>query len=122
MTETTTPTQLVELPPVVPEGADCVDDLHVIELASISRAIGCDVAEAIAVDRDGARWDAFMRLAWTWAKRTDPHAKLATYGALRSEQLLAVLRLDGVDDAATTDPDADGEDVEANPTDPAPVS
>jgi hypothetical protein len=115
--DTTTDPQLV----LVPEGADCVDDLHVVELASVSRKLGVDVMEAIAggANSRGLRWDAFIHLAHVWAKRTDPKATVEQFHALTPQQLLTALRMDEDDDQAA--PGGTDEDPTANPTDPAPA-
>lgn len=108
MTEHTEP----DLTPIVPEGCDPLDDLHVVELAAASRAIGCDVIAAVAEDKNGLRWDAFQRIAFAWAKRTEPAAKIERFQTMTAQQLSAVLRLDEDDDAAS-----DVDDDPANPTD-----
>jgi len=99
---------------VVPDGAGLVDGLTVRELDMVSRQLGCDVTAALADQGNGAGklWAALPRLAWVWAKRTDPHAKLDPFLDLSSSQLSTLLGQD-------EDPD---EDPETNPTDPAPAS
>jgi len=120
MTENTT-TQLAVVEPVVPEGVDCIDDLHVVELAAISRRLGVDVVEAIAGSKgsQGLRWDAFMGIAHAWAKRTDPKAQIETFHAMTSRQLLTTLRMD--DDEQPVGTGSDDGDVTENPTAPAPA-
>lgn len=63
---------------VVPEGVDVIDGLLVRELDIVSRQLGCDVTAALGDQGNGKglRWAALARLAWLWAKRADPKAKL----------------------------------------------
>lgn len=101
---------------LVPDGEDMLDGLSVRELSIVSQQLKCDVAEAIGGDKDGKRWDAFPRVAWLWAKRQDPTAKLDPFFDMTAGQLMAAL---GADD----DAEEPGEEpVEANPTVPAPAS
>lgn len=105
---------------VVPAGRDVVDDLTVRELDIVSRQLGCDVVEALGDTGNGKgrRWAALPRLAWLWAKRADPRAKLDPFLDLTADQLNDLLGDDEVDDQV----DDQGDDVAANPTDPAPAS
>lgn len=129
MTENTTTTELpaVELPegiaPVLDSAdVDPLDALSVTELDIVSRQLKCDVYEAVA-GKDGLRWAALARLAWLWAKRRDPHAKLQTYVDLTGAQLTRVLRLDERQAAGKLAGQADVDDASdepaANPTDGA---
>jgi hypothetical protein len=118
----TTPTPY-ELPTecVVPEGVDLVDGLLVNELDIVSRQLGCDVMDALGDTGNGAgkRWSALPRLAWLWAKRTDPRAKLDPFLHTAPSQLNLLLGLDRDEDPAG---DEDDDDALANPTDAAPAS
>jgi hypothetical protein len=125
MTETTPdkPADLVELPdgiePVTEHaGVDPLDELTVTELDIVSRQLKCDVYEAVG-GKDGLRWAALARLAWLWAKRRDPHAKLQTYVDLTGAQLTRVLRLDERRTAGQADTDDATDEPTANPTDGA---
>ena len=112
-TTTRTP---VELPAgidyVLDAGIDPLDDLSVTELDIASRQLKCDVYQAVAGE-GGLRWAALARLAWLWAKRTDPHAKLQPYLDLTGAQLTECLRLNDRVDQGEDDPNT-------NPTDAAP--
>lgn len=125
MTENTTTTDQLdepaELQPVVPAGVDPIDGLTVNELDIASRQLRCDVYEAVG-GKDGLRWAALARLAWLWAKRTDTHAKLATFTEMTGAQLTGVLRLDEHVDAGDDVDLVDDEDPAANPTVPGPAS
>lgn len=130
MTDSTTPTpdQLehvsIELPAgftiVVPEGADALDNLTVAELDIASRQLHADVY-AVALghpQRDpqaGSKWKAYALLAWLWAKRTDPHAKLAGFLELSGPQLLEVLGFNRPDTPLTREADETPAEL-ANPT------
>lgn len=116
MSENTSTTYTPPTECVVPEGQHLVDGLSVRELDIISRQLGCDVSAALADKGTGAGklWAALPRLAWVWAKRRDPHAKLDPFLDLTAEQLGQLL---GDDDVA-----GDVDDPETNPTDPAPAS
>lgn len=109
----------VELPegmaPAIPEGKDPLDDLTVTELDIVSRQIKADVYEAMG-GLDGLRWAALARLAWLWAKRRDPHAKLQPFLDLTGAQLTEVLRLNTQAEDQAPELDAD-----ENPTDATPA-
>ena len=117
MTENTTARVAVELPEgidyVLDAGLDPLDDLSVTELDIASRQLKVDVYQAVAGE-GGLRWAALARLAWLWAKRRDPHAKLQPYLDLRGAQLTEVLRLNDRVEAEQDDPNA-------NPTDATPA-
>lgn len=105
-----------ELAPVLPAGADVLDDLTVRELDIVSRQLKCDVYDAVGNDAGGARWSALARLAWLWAKRTDPTAKLDPFLDYTGAQLTQLLRM-GADDVDESDDESAAEvDAEANPT------
>lgn len=85
------------VPVLVPEGKDFTD-LTVGELDKVSRELKADVLAACA-NREGAgylRWGAMARVAWLWARRTDPQAKLATFLDYEPDDLLHALRMDEV--------------------------
>ena len=132
MTENTTAltgAELVtQLGVVVPEGCDPLDDLTVAELGIVGRQLGCDPYAAVQDKATGLRWEALGRVAWLWAKRRDPRAKLDPILQLTAAQVSALLGL--LDDDPTPD---DGEDAEPevveltgelaeNPTAPTPAS
>jgi len=128
-TNTTQPDQLVdELPaPVIPDGLDPLDDLTVGELGTVGRQLGCDPYAAVNDQATGLRWLALGHLAWVWAKRTDPRAKLDPILQLKPSQVAAMLRMldDDDDDAAGDQDDVDQVDVAGelaeNPTDSTPA-
>lgn len=111
MTENTTPA----LEPVTPPGVDPLDDLTVGELGTIGKLIKYDPAAAVQDPTTGLRWPALAHIAWAWARRTDPTAKLAPFLELTAEQVGRLLRLD--EPTADT---GDG-DAETNPTDSTPA-
>ena len=126
-TTSSTAPQLDELPaPVIPEGLDPLDDLTVGELGVVGRQLGCDPYAAVSDQATGLRWLALGHLAWVWAKRTDPRAKLDPILQLKPQQVAAMLRLtpelvDQDDDQDDVDQvDVAGELAE-NPTDSTPA-
>lgn len=120
MTENTTYTVPTDehgaLQPVTPAGVDLLDDLTAGELGHIGKLIGYDPVSAIKRPEVGLRYPALAHVAWVWAKRTDPRAKLTPFMELTATQLSTVLRLD--EPAQETDE----LDAEANPTDSQAVS
>lgn len=113
-------TDLPDLPDVlVGEGVDPLDDLAAFELSAASRAIRCDIHAALQGTGEGAgrRWDALPALAWVWAKRTHPTAKLEPFTRMKPGELVHLLGLDR-DDAVDELP-ADELPVEQDPTGPA---
>lgn len=103
--------------PVLPPGRDPLDDLTTGELGTIGRALRYDPVAAVTDPTSGLRWPALAHVAWVWAKRTDPAAKLAPFLDATATQVSHLLRFD--EDATPTDTD---EDVAENPTDSAPGS
>lgn len=97
---------------VLDRGTDPLDELTVTELDIVSRQLGLDVYEAVGGAK-GMRWAALARLAWLWAKRRDPHAKLQPFLDLNGAQLTEVLRLNDQADDVDQAPELD---AEANPT------
>lgn len=103
----------------IPEGCDPLDDLMVAELDIASRQLKHDVYACVGQkDGDGRYWHALALLAWLWAKRLDPKAKLEPFRQLKGAQLTEVLRLNDLPD----DDSADDASAEENPTDSAPAS
>ncbi|GAB3251376.1 hypothetical protein GCM10027425_09270 [Alteromonas gracilis] len=137
-TETPTPETPTEAPPVeqlpggftgVPDGVDPLDGLLVGELGHASRIIGVDVVEAVLADKDGRRWDALPAVAWLWAKRLDPKAKLEPFKNLPGARLYELLGMSPssqpldeleAEPAPEDQPDTGAEDVAENPTESAP--
>lgn len=105
--DTTTPE------PVIPAGLDPLDDLTVGELGTVGRQLGCDPYAAVNDQSTGLRWLALGHLAWVWAKRTDPRAKLDPILQLKPDQVAHMLRLVGDDagDQAGDQDDVDQVDV-----------
>lgn len=125
--DTDTPTD-AELGSVclVPDGCHATDDLTVAELSAVSRELRCDVVSALSDEGTGAgrSWDAYALLAWTWAKRSNPRAKLSPFKQLNGEQLLRCIGWDSEARAAAAGDQAgdqageDGADLEVDPTAP----
>lgn len=109
MTEYEVPTKQV-----VPAGKDTLDGLTIRELDIASRKLQVDVVDAFKHGAGGKRYAAFATVAWLWAKRTDPAAKLDPFMDLETGALLDLL---GVGDDEDELPD--GDDPDANPTDSA---
>ena len=99
MTETATEYQL-PTEPVVPEGRDPIDDLTAGELGHVGKLIKYDPVSAVSDPTTGLRWPALAHLAWVWARRVDPKAKLQPFLDSTPRTLTALLRLDEDDDAA----------------------
>lgn len=106
--------------PLVPEGKTYTE-LSVRELSLISTQIGADVAAALRDTDTGAGkgWDALPRIAWCWAKRSDPAAKLDPFFDLEAAELQCLL---GQHRDAELAAAGDEVDPAANPTAPAPAS
>lgn len=137
MTENTTPTPydpnatgaalVAQLAGIVPDGLDPLDDLTVAELGTIGRQMGCDPYNAVKNRDEGAglRWEALGRVAWLWAKRRDPRAKLDPILSLRPGDVGEVLGMFATDEelaAAGVEDEVPGveDELAANPTAPTP--
>lgn len=117
MTENTTTDTDYQLPTecVVPEGVDPLDDLTVGELGHVGKLIKYDPVTAVKRPEVGLRWPALAHIAWVWAKRVDPKAKLQPFLDATVPQLSVVIGLD-------READAEDGDADANPTDSTPAS
>lgn len=106
--------------PVVPEGADPLDDLTVAELGHVGKLLKYDPYAAVKQDDTGLRWPALAHLVWTWAKRQHgPHVKLDPILQLKPAQISQLAGLNRPDPLITGE---EVDDVERNPTDPAHAS
>ena len=101
--------------PVIPAGVDPLDKLTIGELGTIGKLIKYDPASAVKRPEVGLRWPALAHIAWVWARRTDPKAKLQPFLDCDAETLGKLLRFD-----EETDPEGEGEG-EGNPTDSTPA-
>lgn len=107
MNTITTPLDLTArpLPCLVPEGRDALDNLTVGELGTVGRQIGADPYEATQKGAP-ARWETFARIAWLWAKRLDPKAKLAPFLDIEIDAVVTLLGIGGnPEDYAADEPD-----------------
>ena len=113
MDTTTTPDTAWTLPdtPVIPPGRDPLDDLTVGELGYIGKTLKCDPVAAVQNPALGLRWPALAHVAYVWARRTDPHAKLQPFLDTTASRIGELLRFG--------EPAAGADEVpaEENPTD-----
>lgn len=113
---------MTDVPVVVPDDKTPID-LTLAELDTASRDLGYDVAEAFIGEGKGAhrRWAAAARLAWLWARRTDPKALLKTYLDYDIDQISHALAM-GRPDSKPLDPTAGSDETSpsAEPDSPTP--
>lgn len=97
-----------EIDRLVPEGKDPLDDLTIRELDIASRKLEVDVASAIKHGVGGKRYEGLALVAWLWAKRSDPQAKLEPFRDVTMPALATALGMD--------DDDEEEDDDDENPT------
>lgn len=103
--------------PVVPEGKDPLDNLKVQELSIVGKQLKLDPYAAVHDPQYGIKWEALATVAWVWAKRIDPRAKLAPFLELEPGDIAMLLRqLDDDEGEDQGEDQAGGDDLE-NPTD-----
>lgn len=110
-----------DVPVVVPEGKD-LTDLTIGELDKVSRELKHDVLDAVAGGSNGAyRWGAMARLAWLWARRTDPQAKLQTFLDYETEDLTHACGWDRNEPGELLDPTAGSDETSLSDEPDSPV-